>query len=71
MVRMGSWMMGPLPDEMSKGMFMPVRGVRMSENRITPSGLKALQGCNETSTCSTAHEYSPLTCIHLTRELKS
>lgn len=38
MVRIGSWMMGPLPVTMSKGMFMPVRGVRMSENRMTPSG---------------------------------
>ena len=45
-------MMGPLPAEMSKGMFMPVRGVRMSENRITPSGWNARQGCSEISTCS-------------------
>ena len=50
MVRMGVWMMGPSPPAMSKGMFMPDRGVRMSENRITPSGLKAFQGCRETST---------------------
>ena len=51
-VRIGSWMIGPLPAEMSNGMFIPVRGVRMSENRITPSGWNALQGCNEISTCS-------------------
>lgn len=30
---------------------MPVKGVRMSENRMTPSGLKARQGCSEISTC--------------------
>ena len=51
MVRMGSWMTGPLPASMSKGIPMPVKGVRMSENRITPSGLKARQGCKEISTC--------------------
>lgn len=50
-VRMGLWMMGPLPVSMSKGMFMPVSGVRMSENRMTPSGLNALHGCRDTSTC--------------------
>lgn len=52
MVLIGLWMIGPRPASMSKGMFMPVSGVRMSENRMTPSGLKALQGCSETSTCS-------------------
>ena len=52
MVRIGSWMMGPLPEVMSKGMFMPVRGVRMSEKRMTPSGWNARQGCSEISTCS-------------------
>ena len=36
---------------MSKGIPMPVKGVRMSENRMTPSGLKARQGCSEISTC--------------------
>ena len=36
---------------MSKGMFMPVSGVRMSENRMTPSGLNACHGCREISTC--------------------
>lgn len=41
-------MMGP--GAMSKGMFMPGRGVRMSENRITPSGLNACHGCREIST---------------------
>ena len=51
MVRMGSWMMGPLPLEMSNGMFIPVRGVRMSEKSMTPSGWKARQGCNDISTC--------------------
>ena len=51
-VRMGSWMMGPLPAEMSKGMFIPVSGVRMSENKMTPSGWNALQGCSEISTCT-------------------
>ena len=56
MVRMGLWMMGPLPVSMSKGMFMPVRGVRMSENRMTPSGLNALHGCRDTSTC--AHKFA-------------
>lgn len=50
-VRMGSWMTGPLPASMSKGMPMPVRGVRISENRITPSGLNARQGCKDISTC--------------------
>ena len=44
-------MTGPLPASMSKGIPMPVRGVRISENRITPSGLKARQGCREISTC--------------------
>lgn len=52
MVRMGSWIMGPLPAEMSKGMFIPVSGVRMSEKRMTPSGWNARQGCNEISTCT-------------------
>ena len=33
---------------------MPVRGVKMSENKITPSGLKALQGWRDISTCSQA-----------------
>jgi hypothetical protein len=51
MVRIGSAMMGPLPAVMSKGMFMPVRGVRMSLNRMTPSGLNASHGCREISTC--------------------
>ena len=51
-VRMGECMMGPRPAWMSNGMFMPVRGVRMSENRITPSGLKACHGCSDTSTCA-------------------
>ena len=50
--RMGSAMMGPLPCIMSKGMFMPASGVRMSENRITPSGRNASHGCSEISTCS-------------------
>ena len=50
MVRMGLWMMGPSPPAMSKGMFMPDRGVRISENRMTPSGLKATHGCKDTST---------------------
>ena len=44
-------MIGPLPASMSKGIPMPVSGVRMSENRMTPSGLKARQGCSDTSTC--------------------
>ena len=52
-VLMGVWMTGPLPDSMSKGMPMPVSGVRISENRMTPSGLKARQGCSEISTCTT------------------
>ena len=43
-------MMGPSPPAMSKGMFMPAKGVRMSENRMTPSGRKASQGCRDTST---------------------
>jgi len=51
MVRMGVCMRGPDPPVMSKGMFMPVRGVRMSEKRMTPSGLNARQGCKDTSTC--------------------
>ena len=50
MVRMGSKMTGPLPAVMSKGMFMPAMGVRMSEKRITPSGWNARQGCRLTST---------------------
>jgi len=54
MVRMGSAMIGPLPAVMSNGMFMPVSGVRMSENRITPSGWNARHGCSETSTCAPA-----------------
>ena len=33
---------------------MPVSGVRMSENRITPSGLNARHGCSDTSTCTHA-----------------
>ena len=45
-------MIGPLPASMSNGMPMPVRGVSMSENRMTPSGLKARHGCIEISTCS-------------------
>ena len=49
-VLMGVCMRGPDPPVMSKGMFMPVRGVRMSENKMTPSGLNALQGWSETST---------------------
>lgn len=49
MVRMGSMMMGP--GAMSKGMFMPGRGVKMSLNRMTPSGLNACHGCREISTC--------------------
>ena len=47
--RIGSWIWGPLLSMMSKSMPMPGRGVRMSENRITPSGLKALNGCIEIS----------------------
>jgi hypothetical protein len=35
---------------MSKGMFIPASGVRMSEKRITPSGLNARHGCRDTST---------------------
>lgn len=31
----GSNMIGPFPFTMSKGIFIPVRGVRMSENKIT------------------------------------
>lgn len=34
-VRIGLWMIGPLVFRISKGMFMPVNGVKMSENRIT------------------------------------
>jgi hypothetical protein len=56
MVLMGSAMTGPLPAVMSKGMFMPVRGVRMSLNRMTPSGLNACQGCREISTCRASTE---------------
>lgn len=51
MVLIGVCMTGPLPASMSKGMPMPVKGVRMSENRMTPSGLKGRQGCSEISTC--------------------
>lgn len=51
---MGSAMIGPLPAVMSKSMPMPVRGVRMSEKRITPSGLNARQGWSETSTAMSA-----------------
>ena len=43
-VRMGLEMTGPVPAMMSNGMFMPVRGVRMSENSTTPSGLNACHG---------------------------
>jgi hypothetical protein len=50
MLRMGSAMMGPFPCTMSKGMFMPDSGVRMSLNRMTPSGLNASHGCSEIST---------------------
>jgi hypothetical protein len=41
---------------MSKGMFMPGSGVRMSLNRITPSGLNASQGCRLISTWGVARE---------------
>ena len=41
MERIGSPIWGPLLSMMSKSIPMPGRGVRMSENRITPSGLKA------------------------------
>lgn len=51
MVLMGSWMRGPCPLTISKGIFMPVSGVRMSEKRMTPSGLNACHGCREISTC--------------------
>lgn len=34
-VRKGLNMIGPLPLTMSKGMFIPERGVRMSENSMT------------------------------------
>ena len=50
MLRMGSAMMGPFPCTMSNGMFMPESGVRMSLNRMTPSGLNASHGCSEIST---------------------
>jgi hypothetical protein len=52
MVRMGSAITGPLPLSMSKGMFMPAMGVRMSEKRMTPSGWKARHGCRLTSTAT-------------------
>jgi hypothetical protein len=35
---------------MSNGTFMPVSGVRMSENMMTPSGLKALPRARERPT---------------------
>ena len=35
---------------MSNGMFIPCNGVKISLNRITPSGLNARYGCNEIST---------------------
>ena len=50
MVRMGSWMMGPLPLTISNGMFIPGNGVKMSEKRTTPSGRKAFHGCSVIST---------------------
>ena len=53
-VLMGLCINGPDPPVMSKGMFMPLRGVKMSEKRMTPSGLNAFQGCRETSTYKTA-----------------
>ena len=64
MVLMGSWMRGPWPLTMSKGMFMPVRGVRMSENRMTPSGLNACHGCREISTykCRTSWAVCSVRC---------
>jgi hypothetical protein len=50
-VRLSPALAALLTVTMSKGMFMPARGVRMSENRITPSGLNARHGCRDTSTC--------------------
>lgn len=44
-LRMGSAMSGPLPLTMSNSMPRAGRGVRMSEKKMTPSGLKARQHC--------------------------
>lgn len=48
---------------MSKGMFIPLKGVRISENKMTPSGLKAFQGCRETSTYTIIAEVLSMLCL--------
>lgn len=53
---------------MSKGMPMPVKGVRMSENRMTPSGLKARQGCSEISTCIGLTSKQHIDCDRATKQ---
>ncbi len=48
-LRTGLAMIGPLPLTTSNSMPRAGRGVRMSEKKITPSGLKARQGCIDSS----------------------
>lgn len=45
----GTGMIGPFPLTTSNSMPSAGRGVRMSENMMTPSGLNALQGCRDSS----------------------
>eukprot|EP00961_Rhodomonas_salina_P035623 479112-Rhodomonas_salina.2 len=49
MERIGSKITGPLPFTTSKSTPMPGSGVRMSENMMTPSVPKALNGWRESS----------------------
>ena len=48
--RTGDWITGPLESEISNGTPIAGSGVSMSENRMTPSGAKARQGCRVIST---------------------
>jgi len=68
MVLIGVCMTGPRPASMSKGMPMPVKGVRMSENRMTPSGLKARQGCSEISTCISLTSKQHIDCDRVSKQ---
>mmetsp|Transcript_3594 Transcript_3594/g.9994 ORF Transcript_3594/g.9994 Transcript_3594/m.9994 type:complete len:225 (+) Transcript_3594:636-1310(+) len=48
-VRIGFSMIGPLSSGISKSIPIPGSGVRISEKRMTPSGLNARHGCREIS----------------------
>ena len=50
LVRMGESMSGPLVSSMSNGMPTAGSGVKMSLNRMTPSGRNAAHGCRLIST---------------------